>query len=57
MWYVIAEFVPGVRSYYGAYKEESDADTVAEKVNGVAVRIKDWKKYAKVMNATQPKLR
>ena len=52
MWYVISVTVPGTRSYYGAYKSESEADAVAEKVNGVAIMVKDWQKYAEIMNGS-----
>ena len=54
MWYVISECVPGTCAWYGAYKEEVTADEVAKKVNGVVLKIKDWKMYAQIMNDTNP---
>lgn len=50
MWYVIAEYIPGTIGWWGAYENEEDADKVASQVNGVALKIKDWKAFASIMN-------
>ena len=51
MWYVIGEFIPGRIAWWGAYEKEEDADTIAKQVNGVAIMVKDWPRFAELDEA------
>lgn len=49
MWYVIGEHLPGIIAWW-AFQKEEDADKIAKEYNGVALYIKDWNKYAELVN-------
>ena len=50
MWYVIGEIIQDSIAWWGAYEKEEEADNIAKMVDGVALKVKDWPAFARIMN-------